>query len=147
MPHKYWKKEDEKAVKLARSYPELCTVAKRVLGRIGEDVCFVCGPITTGGAGSVKKNIVVLKRRITLLRKEGKNVFDQMAFEKALWRIEKLVRGSEKDLLNGFYRPLFELGKIKTFYFVFGWETSYGAQWEYNQARRLGIRTVFLGKL
>ena len=144
MPHKYWTREDERVIKTVGSYAELCEVAMRILARIKGPVGFVCGPISTGGTGSPKKNIVIFKRYIAKLCKEGKNIFNQMPFEKTLWRLLKVLENPEDRLLQEFYLPLFKSGKLTTFYFIHGWETSYGARWEHKQAKRLGIRCVYL---
>ena len=144
MPYKYWKREDEKAVKTVRSYAKLCEVAMRILARIKVPVGFVCGPISTGGAGSPKKNIVIFKRYIAKLREEGKNIFSQIPFEETLWRLSALFGNDPDKLLREFYLPLFATGLLTTFYFIPGWETSYGARWEHNQAKRLGIQIIYL---
>ena len=147
MPHKYWTRKDEKDAKAARSYKKLLAVALRVLERMPEPVCFVCGPISTGGAGSKKKNVAVFRQHIAQLKKEGWNVFDQMPFEKALWRLFALYGNNEDKLLDEFYLLLFKSGKLGIFHFIPGWKTSQGATWEHAQARRLDIRKQYLKKL
>lgn len=147
MPHKHWTRADERDTRNARTYEALCEVAMRVLERIPEPVEFVCGPISTGGAGSQRKNIAIFKRYIAWLEREGHHVFNQMPFEKALWQLFRKFGKDPDRLLHEFYLPLFESGLFGTFYFIPGWEGSHGARWEHGQAKRLDIRIRYLKKL
>lgn len=104
----------------------------------------VCGPITSGGRGSIEKNLAVFSAAIKKLISHGKNIFNQMIFEDNL---KKIWEGGNRDndtLLQDFYLPIFESGFIKTLYFLPDWQTSYGARWEHAQGKRLGIEIVYL---
>jgi hypothetical protein len=138
------------ALKEAKSYDDLAIVGMEVLKSMPSPICQVCGPISSGGFGSIKKNLEAFDKVIQKLVDQGMSVFDQMPFEDSMQRIRSLDTGSAEDtnnkLLKGFYLPIFESGLINTLYFIPGWESSHGATWERKQASRLGIRIVDLQK-
>lgn len=45
------------------------------------------------------------------------------------------------------YLPIFESGHVSRLYFIHGWQSSRGANWEHQQAERLGIEVVYLEPL
>ena len=47
-------------------------------------------------------------------------------------------------ILDDFYSPIFNSGLIKEFYFMPNWQSSKGANWEHNEANRLGIKVSYL---
>jgi hypothetical protein len=47
-------------------------------------------------------------------------------------------------ILEEFYLPLYQSGRIKKFFFVSGWESSFGATWEHDRAKELGIEIHYL---
>ena len=108
----------------------------------------VCGPISTGGNGSAEKNLDILAKAIKFLTKKGISVFNQLPFERTFDKIMRDYKTSGYDtpILEEFYGPIFESGKIKNVYFLPGWRKSVGARWEYNYAKKLGIKTIFLPK-
>lgn len=132
----------EKAKTFSHLVPVAFDIIKRMPGPIGQ----VCGPISTGGTGSLEKNLEKMSRAINSLKVKGIIIFDQMPFQKPMRRI----RNAYKDeswrlvLLEGFYLPLFESGLVETLYFLPDWESSHGASWEHTQAKRLGIKRVYL---
>lgn len=52
--------------------------------------------------------------------------------------------GYDHDLLEYFYKPIFESGLIKRLIFLPNWETSYGCKWEMDLALKLGIQIVVM---
>ncbi len=146
MTLQYWREEDYEQVENATTYNELRDVAFRVLARAPKPCAEVCGPITTGGLGSIEKNLKRFNEEIRKLQKTGVEVFDQMPFEESMQRIKKLheTKGYLTNLLYEFYLPIFESGLIRTLYFLPDWKTSSGARWEHEQALRLGIEIVYL---
>lgn len=64
-----------------------------------------------------------------------------MPFEETLHRIVYKEQHNQVygNILEDFYEPLFMCGKITTLYFIPGWESSRGANWEYKKAEELGI--------
>jgi hypothetical protein len=65
---------------------------------------------------------------------------DQMQNLKKKFSTEKVVN----DILNDFYLPIFKSGVISAFYFMPNWQTSFGAKWEHEEAKKLGIEIVYL---
>jgi len=142
----YWETVDFQKLHKAQSIWEIYEVAKNILSRMPETLAQVCGPITSGGKGSIEENLNYLNDSIQELQKQGIHIFDQMPFEETFHRIvrEKTYSQTYENILIDFYEPIFQSGKIKTLYFIPGWENSTGAKWEYAQAKALGIKTVFL---
>jgi hypothetical protein len=141
---KHFKDEHHISIANANTYSELKDVALDVLKNMPQPIVTVCGPLSTGGLGSVEKNLEVFEKTIHKLSLLEKNVFNQLFFEK---RIGQLIRSSDKSkeesdktLLEEFYLHIFKSGLIKKLYFIHGWESSYGANWERKTAQKLGIK-------
>ena len=145
MIDEYWTFDDGDDLESAKNYEKLFDIALRVIKRMPQPVCQVCGPVTTGGLGSMDKNMEEIEKMIRILRSRGISVFNNMVFEEAMQRIKKTpyYRGGN-HLLNAFYLPLFESGLVKVLCFLPGWTSSEGAKWEHEQALRLGIKIVYL---
>ena len=115
-----------------------------------QPVSQVCGPISTGGYDSIEKNIDALNRTILKLVYNGKAVFNQIPFEGPMQDLKGRGNLPETQaqvlLLHGFYAPVFESGLVKKLHFIQGWESSFGANWEHQQAKRLGIEISYLKK-
>ncbi len=141
---KYWQEEDFQAREDAKTYNDLLIIALRILDRMPEPRVQICGPISTGGKGSIEANIAEFEKAILYFSAQGENVFDQMPFEEAMQRIKKDVVGYDKRLLNEFYLPIFKSGKIKKLLFLPGWKSSEGASWEHEQTEVLKIAFVDL---
>ena len=143
---KYWTLEDIQALDDAKTYNDLLVIALRILGKMPEFIIQMCGPISTGGKGTVEANIAEFDKAIYHFTNQGENVFDQMPFEVPMQRIKKDVKGYDKRILNEFYLPIFKSGKIKKLIFLPDWKSSKGARWEHRQAKKLGIEIVHLKK-
>lgn len=145
-----WTEADLKSIEGITSYTELAKVAISILSRLfqsGKRIVQVCGPMNTGGRGSLEENMKIFNVVIDHLVERGEVVFDQRPFEKIMERI-KMIRktvGYPYDLLEEFYGPIFESGYVDILFFIPGWnksensEGSIGAQWEYKKAGRCGI--------
>ncbi|MES2930592.1 MAG: DUF4406 domain-containing protein [Patescibacteria group bacterium] len=142
----YWKDEDWENLRKASTLADLYTIASRILNQMPQgNIIEVCGPIGTGGRGSVEANLAYFNEKIHALQRDGHIVFDQMPFEDSMQRIKKELPVDAHDLiLSEFYLPLLTQGKIAAFYFLPGWETSKGATWEHDLAGRLGIPIHYL---
>ena len=140
---RYWADQDVADSKRVRTFLDLSFFGLRILRRMPQPVIQVCGPITTGGTGSVQGNTQILAKAIKELRGRGLSVFNQLAFDEALVRIAKTYK-DEYDLLEGFYLPLFESGYIKQLHFLPTWRTSVGARWEYRKGVYLGLEIHLL---
>ena len=145
-PLRFYELHDINQMGMTQSYRELTPIGLRVLNRIPGDVVMVCGPISTGGAGSMTENMRVFHDAIERVVQMGEHVFTQLPFEGAMQNIKgKLLPESDGlSLLELFYRPLFESGMIKRLYFIPGWEGSFGATWEHTVALELGIKIQYL---
>ena len=144
VPH--WEENDEIELLKAQTFEDLAAIAMRVLKRMPKPIMQICGPITTGGKGSLTKNLDALEEAIEQQTKSGHHVFNQLPFQGAMFRILKTpyYKGHEDHLLTTFYRSIFGSGLIDTLCFLPGWESSYGASWEHQEAQRLGIKIVNL---
>lgn len=140
----YLTQQDAEDIKKAKTFYELVIIGHRILNRMKEPIAQVCGPISTGGNGSVDENLNVFAKAIKFLNQKGVNVFNQLPFERAFDKIMKNYKTSGYDtpILEEFYGPLFESNKIKQVYFLPGWRKSIGAKWEYSYAKKLGIKII-----
>lgn len=144
-------REAEK-MKRATTYEKLGLLALGALERMGKatvpkPIGQVCGPITTGGLGSIEANLAEFSRWIEILQRRGLAIFDQIPFEEHLFRIWNQRDHDDqnnRELLEGFYTPILESGIVKTFYFIPGWSGSNGAMWEHREAVKLGITIDYL---
>lgn len=121
-------------------------IAERILERMPEGVAQVCGPIATGGLGSLEANLDVFNQAIKKLQASGVHVFDQMPFEMPMQKLKKDLKPGEYaySILDDFYLPLMNQEKIKTFYFMPTWQTSKGAQWEHDLITKMGKEIRYL---
>lgn len=142
----YWTEDDVRALGGCQTYAEVAPVALRVLARMPQPVGELCGPITTGGAGSIEENFKRFDSAIERLRAQGVEIFEVGKTQDTLMRIKKTMpeTGYDQALLDDFFLPLFESGFIKTVYMLPDWKSSTGATWEHEQAKRLGIDIVYL---
>ena len=131
-------------IKEAQTFFEMAQIAIGVLEKMTGAVAQVCGPISTGGLGSVEANLQKFDETIVKLKNKGVNIFDQMPFEWPMQKLKEKPDFKPDDLLLEFYLPIFESGYIKMMYFMNDWQSSYGARWERAQAKRLGIEIIDL---
>lgn len=147
---KYFCDEDHIQIAESKSLSDILKVANVVLDRMPESSIFqVCGPISTGKR-TVEENILVFVKTIEVLFENQLEVFNQMPFEKKMgelqkeWYLKNPGASYYMPLLEEFYKPIFETGKIKKMVFIPGWEHSFGASWEHDQANQLGIDIIYL---
>ncbi|MFA5932053.1 MAG: hypothetical protein WC793_01600 [Candidatus Paceibacterota bacterium] len=143
---KYWEEKDWQDLEKVESVNDLRTIALRIINRMDKPFVQVCGPVATGGFGSVEKNLDAFNEAIIKLQGQGLNVFDQMPFETPMQVLKKKfsVEKIGKEILNDFYLPIFESGMVSTFYFMSSWQTSLGSKWEHEKAKELGIEIIYL---
>ena len=143
----YWTEKDWHDLEDVKTVKDLYIIASIIVNRVPTPRVQVCGPISTGGKGSIENNLEVFNDRIKELQKEGLNVFDQMPFEGPM---HKMVLDYTKkdeyldDILTDFYLQRFESGNISELYFLPDWKSSYGAKWEHEQAERLKLKITYL---
>lgn len=143
---KYYRKEDWQDIEKAKSIKDLYIIADRIINRVPKPRIQVCGPISTGGRGSIKDNLEEFNNKIKELQAKGLNVFDQMPFEGTMYKIMLKISKKEymENILTDFYLPIFEGGYIDELHFLPDWQSSYGANWEHEQAKRLGIKIKYI---
>jgi len=150
---KYYTPERMLAIKESQDYKDLALVAWDILEDMNDDfaprpIAMLSGPISTGGKGSRTENLLVFSRAIQRVSAGGLIVFDQMPFEDDIGRIFKSdPTQQELRLLEEFYLPIFETGFINLMCFLPNWESSFGARWEHEQAKRLKIPILYLAEL
>ena len=144
-PLAYFEAADHAELASAGTFEELRDIGFRVLARMPDDVWMVCGPITSGGLGSLEKNVDRFNSAIDLLSAQGRNVFTQMPFEGPMQRLRVGMSAFESGalILNTFYLPIFRSAKVTTLCFIHDWQTSMGAQWEHERAIELGLKRKY----
>lgn len=142
----HWTEEDFIQMDKSVTYSDLYKVAVAVLERMPRPRAQMCGPISTGGVGSVEENLRRFEVAIEKLLKEKITVFDQLPFEMSIRKIRQLnnKEGYDMDLLKDFYLPIFESRLVDALYFLPDWQSSTGAKWEHEQALRLGFKIIYL---
>ncbi len=143
-----WKQPHLELLDKAENFSELKDIAIEVVKAMPQPIGQVCGPISTGGLGSIEENLKMMDKTILKLNDQQKNIFNQSPFEIPMQSMKtklgtSLIEANQK-LLDDFYLPIFESGHIKTLYFISGWESSHGARWEHEKAKELGIDIVYL---
>ncbi len=116
----------------------------------GTPIWQVCGPISTGGLGSVELNLLRLERAVHCVRSQGFRVFNQLPTESALgrllleWKKRNPPDAYPTELLDDCYGRLFRTGKIYGLQFVDDWKSSRGSIWEYKLAIELNMEVEYL---
>lgn len=144
---KYWTKEDWENLEKVESVGDLYIIAQSIISRMPKPFVQVCGPVATGGLGSIELNLNIFNETIKKLQKQELVVFDQMPFEESMQRLKNKSdsKGEIIDsILKDFYYPIFESGFVSAFYFMPNWESSFGAKCEHQKAQELGIKIVYL---
>lgn len=151
--HSGWTKTEYKMLDEAKTFADALTIAMKLIDNqclSRDSFTQVCGPISTGGYGSVEHNLLAFHKTIQKLKKSRKElIFDQMPFEPLFHRFHaewSAVHGDAymQPVLDDFYLHLFERGHIKKLTFMHDWKSSRGAQWEHEQAERLRIPVEYL---
>lgn len=138
----------ETRLETVQTFEEMADVALEILDTMSEEgkqIVEICGPISTGGLGDINLNLQRLERAIGVAIERGMYVFNQAPFENAIKRVSSNYQKNEDgycmEILEIFYRKIFESGHIKLALFLPDWQSSKGANWEMQTALRLGIET------
>lgn len=136
----------EERINSAWTFEELVEIAIDQISQMPQPVGIVCGPITSGGLGSMDANIAEFDRQIKRLQDEGKNIFSQVPFEPQMQEIKKTpyYDPTRDHLMEAFYGTLLASGVISELYFIPGWESSYGSRWEHERAKTHNIKVTYL---
>lgn len=140
----WWTDAERIGYEQAASFEHLASIGLRILRRMPPPVGQVCGPISTGGVGTIEGNVRIFREAIAELERNGLNIFNQMPFESKLIEIKDREPEGDIAILEKFYRPIFESGIVRKLYFIPGWETSFGATWEHTTGGLLGIERIYL---
>jgi hypothetical protein len=151
----YWAEDHKLQLDAAETFHDIGALMLDVMRIMhaseNQAITEVCGPISTGGRGSVIENLKVFSKTIQHLKHHhGHLIFDQMPFEEAIGRVSNatpLPEGAgtyHMGILDHCYLPLFESGMVKKFFFLPDWESSFGARWEHDVAQRLNIDIEYL---
>jgi hypothetical protein len=140
----YWNIGNCIALDKAQKYNDLFDIAINFLPRMPQPLVQFCGPISTGGRGSIESNLAELDKAILFFAAKGIYIFDQIPFEEPMQRIKSSYESYNHDLLDQFYLPIFESGYIKKFVFLPDWESSVGAKWENEWAKTNGLKIEYL---
>lgn len=145
---KYWRFHNLLDLKKAENYSDLKEIALDVLQRMPQPIGEVCGPISSGGYGSIEENMKDFNKTIEKLIQRRYSVFNQMPFEIPMQRMKQESGLSKEEansqLLGQFYYPIFDSGLIKRVYFMHNWKTSHGSRIERQRTieRRISIETL-----
>jgi len=130
----YWTDVYKEALKKTGTLEDVLLIAGSVLFNMKKtdrrDIVMVCGPISTGGFGNYKANMLYLKQAIYIAVVHGLFVFDQTRLEEAVGRIagNGYDRNTQysidtiKDLCHG----ILNTGCIRKGLFLPGWANSAG---------------------
>jgi Domain of unknown function (DUF4406) len=140
---KYWTPQDLVDLEKCEDPSSMHAIARRIIDRMPRPIVEVCGPIGSGGLGNLEANLTLFNKTIQELQANGLHVFDQMPFEYPMQALKKKL-ADPMQILNEFYLPLFESKEIATFYFIPGWESSVGSNWEHDLGKKLGIEIIYL---
>ena len=111
----------------------------------GEKIFELCGPITTGGVGSIQGNNDKMVRVVEKIRTMGHKVFAHTDYTKEILAIKSELQKHNRfyyydwDLLYDCFDPLFASGLLDGLIFLEDFESSTGARWEYDMALKYGI--------
>lgn len=136
----------------ADSFSELLAHAMPSLTSMGEAVGIVCGPISTGGRGTIEENLRAFGKIIDALQEHGLTIFDQRPYEDAIfalrtrWLNEDPTRQDAycMPILDEFYHPLYTEGPVTLGWFMPDWQSSRGARWEHDLLLRKGADIRYL---
>jgi hypothetical protein len=142
-----WEKYHIELFKDAKDYSDLVYITLDALEKMPQPIVQVCGPISSGGRGSIEKNLKIFKKTIRKLS-EKHSVFDQTILEQPMRRIMKTYHCSHEEnnriLLESFYGPILKSGLIQKTFFIDRWESSQGATWEHETSKKIGLERFYL---
>jgi len=144
--YEYWRDEERLMLDEVCSYEHAAELAISILTRMretGKEVVQICGPMSTGGFGTLDQNMARFRVAIKQAQQNGLLVFNQIPFQGVIIRVSDHHRSLTYDMaiLEVFYRKIFECGHVSRTLFLPGWESSRGARWEREFASSLGIPT------
>ncbi|MBI4268420.1 DUF4406 domain-containing protein [Candidatus Uhrbacteria bacterium] len=142
--HQYLNDGDEQAIENSQTFQDLLAIALRILERMPRPLVQVSGPITTGGTGSEEANSLRIHETRKALQDSGHHVFDYMIFQESLMRLRDACCTERycMELMEIFFRGIFESGHISKVFFLPDWESSIGARWERQVVSEQGLEII-----
>ncbi len=112
-----------------------------------EEIIQLCGPMSTGGRGSLAANMAYFEAAMRHAHDRGKRVFNQIPYQGMMIRLTSFREGMpvkeyNHQILEGFYRPVLASGLISAAVFLPDWRTSHGATWERSVAKEIGLPII-----
>ena len=139
----YWTENDIERLRMAKTLEEAGDIGVMILERMhasGKEIVQVCGPMTTGGLGTLSENMERFAIAIEQARAHGLLVFNQIPFQEAIERLTShLDEEYCTDILDIFFRKILGCGYVSRALFLSDWESSRGARWEWDFVRSCGI--------
>lgn len=136
-----------RAIYQAQTIAQLVQAARIILAQMDEPQ-IVIGPMTTGGKGNLDDNLRYHDAAVTIGQHYGWPIFHQGLFRESLARIipgfqeaqqTDLGRiATRREIVTGFFRPLFEEEAISQLLCLPDWQSSVGATMEVRLAYGLG---------
>ncbi len=142
----HWTELEIRVLEGITSFHEMIPVGVTILHKMREaddrPIFQICGPMSTGGAGSLELNMrrFILAQKVA--RENGLYVFDQTPFQDAMIRLSQPWVDRKEyctEILHIFYRGIFKTKILKGLVFLPGWESSVGTRWEREEALLHGL--------
>ncbi len=143
--NEHWTETEVEALKTADTFEEVAEIAITILSRMskaGLEIVQICGPMSTGGLGNLADNMARFQLAIERAFANGLLVFDQLPFQEVIIRLSGFQEGRSNynwDILEIFYKRIFESGYVRRTLFIPGWGGSTGASWERQMVTKLGL--------
>lgn len=142
----YWTEKEHRLLETVSTFEETAEVALTILARMSHpnrEIAQICGPMSTGGLGNLRANMIRFQLAVDRALDNGLVVFDQIPFQQAIIRLCKLKKNNQTEydweILEIFYRQIFESGHVHRTLFLPGWQESIGARWERELVTKLGL--------
>ncbi|KND51005.1 MAG: hypothetical protein AB202_01180 [Parcubacteria bacterium C7867-007] len=141
--HDHWTEEHLARLDVHETFADAVTHGIEMLTELRKFglVNQICGPMTTGGLGTLEANMDLFAYAVKMARERSYVTFNQIPFQKVIIRITDHHRGGPYNMgiLTNFYGPLFQSGLVQQLLFLPGWESSTGACKEREFAQEYGI--------
>jgi hypothetical protein len=145
--NRFWTEVEVEALDWANSFEELADIAIIILVRMkleapDREIVQICGPMSTGGLGSLEANMQRFRGAVEVAESKGLFVFNQSPFQDAMFRIGNWRGGMQycTDILKIFYDKVFRSGLLNKGLFLPDWQGSIGTVWEWEVMPKLGIK-------
>lgn len=90
MEHNHWTEIETEALSRIGSFEEMVPVGIAILKRmqkLGRPIVQICGPMSTGGRGSLQANMAYFRGAQRVAIRNGWTVFDQTPYQDSMIRL------------------------------------------------------------